>query len=200
MSHDKCLYAHSFCSSCLKGMFERWGKKYNKLWGAAYSSAFCLVAVNDPKITPQLFNSWTAIWISRMKVPCGSLGRGILGRVAFGCAIFIDFVNFHWEELVFCLVSERHKEEDTMFLLSEILRISLEWGKTCTQDIFPKKTYVWMAYRHMKRCLTSLIIREMQVRTTSVRIAVIKMIVNNMLVKMWRKGKPGAQLLECKLV
>ena len=158
------------------------------------------MAVNDPKIALQLFNSWTAIWISRMKVPCGSLGRSILGRVALGCAIFIDFVDFYWEELAFYLVSDRRKEEDTKFLFSKILRICLEWGKTCMQDIFPKKTYIWMACRHMKRCLTSLISREMQVRTTSVRIAVIKMTTNNTLVRMWRKGKRRALLLECKLV
>ena len=156
--------------------------------------------MNDPKIALQLFNSWTAIWISRMKVPCGSLGRSILGRVALGSAIFIDLLDFYWEELAFYLVSDRHKEENTMFLLSKILRICLEWGKTCLQDIFPKKTYIWMPCRHVKRRLTSLNIRAVQVRTTSVKIAIIKMTTNNMLLRIWRKGKPSALLLECKLV
>ena len=40
----------------------------------------------------------------------------------------------------------------------------------------------------------------MQVRTTSVRVTVIKMTTNNTLVRMWRKGKRRALLLECKLV
>ena len=59
-----------------------------------------------------------------------------------------------------------------------------------------------MANRHMKRCSISLIIREMQIKTTMsyhlapVRMAIIKKNTNNMLARMWREGNPPTLLVE----
>ena len=62
------------------------------------------------------------------------------------------------------------------------------------------KEDIQVAKRHMKRCSTSLIIREMQIKTTvryhltPVRMAIIKKIYKQyMLKRVWRKGN----LLHC---
>ena len=97
-----------------------------------------------------------------------------------------------WEKIFAIYLSDKGLISRIYKELKQIYKIKTKSGWMIWTDAFLKKTFMWPT--HMRKCSSSLVIREMQIKTTPVRMAIIKKCGDN---RCWRWCGETGTLLHC---